>query len=97
MKAKYLIIGAGISGLAMANQLGCDYRIVEKEREPGGYCRTIREGDYVWDYAGHFFHFKTEKYRKLFLDNVDPAEEAHQNSLPGRVDRLSVSGEYPPA
>ncbi len=74
MKAKYLIIGAGISGLAMANQLGCDYRIVEKEREPGGYCRTIREGDYVWDYAGHFFHFKTEKYRKLFLDNVDPAD-----------------------
>ena len=48
---KYLIIGAGISGLTFANYADGDYLIVEKEDEVGGYCRTIKEKDYVWDYA----------------------------------------------
>ena len=69
MKVKTLIIGAGVSGLAAAHALGGDYLIVEKENEVGGYCRTIRKAGFVWDYAGHFFHFKTEKYRDLFLKN----------------------------
>ena len=60
-QVKYLIIGAGISGLTAANYLKKDYLLIEKENEPGGYCRTIHRGDYVWDYAGHFFHFKTVK------------------------------------
>ena len=40
---KYLIIGAGISGLSLANCVkDQDYLIIEKEAEAGGYCRTIR-------------------------------------------------------
>ena len=39
---KYLIIGAGISGLTFANYADGDYLIIEKEKEVGGYCRTIR-------------------------------------------------------
>ena len=66
MKVKYLIIGAGISGLTFANYVD-DYLIVEKENEVGGYCRTIKKKDYVWDYAGHFFHFKTEEFKNKFL------------------------------
>ena len=69
---KYLIIGAGISGLAFANCVkDQDYLIIEKEAEAGGYCRTIRKGDFVWDYAGHFFHFKTDEHKKMFIDNVE--------------------------
>ena len=69
---KYLIIGAGISGLAFANCIkDQDYLIIEKEAEAGGYCRTIRKGDFVWDYAGHFFHFKTDEHKKMFIDNVE--------------------------
>ena len=34
---KYLIIGAGISGLTFANYADGDYLIVEKEDEVGGY------------------------------------------------------------
>lgn len=71
---KYLIIGAGISGLTFANYAQGDYLIIEKEDEVGGYCRTIRKKDYVWDYAGHFFHFNTEEFKKKFLDSVDPDE-----------------------
>ncbi|MBO5096612.1 MAG: FAD-dependent oxidoreductase [Bacilli bacterium] len=70
-KTKYLIIGAGISGLTFANYAKGDYLIVEKESEVGGYCRTIKRKDYVWDYAGHFFHFKTEEFKKKFLDKMN--------------------------
>lgn len=69
-QVKYLIIGAGISGLTAANYLKKDYLLIEKENEPGGYCRTIHRGDYVWDYAGHFFHFKTDEFRRLFHENI---------------------------
>ena len=71
MKTKNLIIGAGISGLTYANYCDGDYLIVEKENEPGGYCRTIYKNDFVWDYAGHFFHFKTEEFKKKFIDSLD--------------------------
>ena len=55
-KTDNLIIGAGISGLTFASE-SSDYLIVERENEIGGYCRTVRRGGFVWDYAGHFFHF----------------------------------------
>lgn len=70
-KIKNLIIGAGLSGLSCAYYLGDEYLILEKENTPGGYCRTIPNSKYVWDYAGHFYHFRTEKYKKLFMDLVD--------------------------
>lgn len=76
---KYLIIGAGISGLTFANYIKEDYLIVEKENEVGGYCRTIKKGDYVWDYAGHFFHFKTEEFRKRFIDSVKKEEIVYKD------------------
>lgn len=69
-KTKYLIIGAGISGLTFANYAKGDYLIIEKENEVGGYCRTIKRNGYVWDYAGHFFHFKTDEFKKKFLDKM---------------------------
>ena len=70
MKTKYLIIGAGISGLTFANYIKDNYLIIEKENEVGGYCRTIKKGDFIWDYAGHFFHFNTEEFKKKFLSKV---------------------------
>ena len=70
-KVKYLIVGAGISGLTFANYVDDDYLIIEKESEVGGYSRTIKRNGYVWDYAGHFFHFKTDEFKKKFLDKVD--------------------------
>lgn len=78
-EVKYLIIGAGISGLTFANYVDDDYLIVEKEDEPGGYCRTIKKKDFVWDYAGHFFHFRREEFRKKFLDSVDPADIVYKD------------------
>ena len=70
MKTKYLIIGAGISGLTFANYIKDNYIIIEKENEVGGYCRTIKKGDFIWDYAGHFFHFNTEEFKNKFLSKM---------------------------
>lgn len=70
-KVKNLIIGAGISGLTYANYCDRDYLIVEKESEVGGYCNTHYVKDYIWDYAGHFFHFKTDEFKKKFIDSLD--------------------------
>lgn len=75
---KYLVIGAGISGLTFANYCKGDYLIVEKENEVGGYCRTIKSGEYVWDYAGHFFHFNTEEFKTKFLNQM-PKEDIIYN------------------
>lgn len=61
--ADIVVIGAGASGLSFANW----YRelhphakvlVLEKDTEPGGYCKTVVQGGFVWDYSGHFFHFK---------------------------------------
>jgi protoporphyrinogen oxidase len=70
-KVKYLIIGGGISGLTFANRIGSnDYLIIEKEKEVGGLCRTHYVGDYVWDYAGHFFHFANKDLKSYFENNL---------------------------
>ena len=77
--ADNLILGAGLSGISFAYFLNSDnYLILEKESTPGGYCRTIKNPNYVWDYAGHFYHFKTEKYKKLFESLVEPEQIIHQ-------------------
>ncbi|MFW5876893.1 MAG: protoporphyrinogen/coproporphyrinogen oxidase [Myxococcota bacterium] len=58
-RTKHLIIGAGVTGLAFADRVaGEDYLIFERENEPGGYCRTVKQDGFVWDYSGHFFHFR---------------------------------------
>ena len=79
---KYLIVGAGISGLSFANFLDendKDYVIIEKENEVGGFCRTIKKGEYIWDYAGHFFHFKTNEFKKMFVDSVGEDKIIYKN------------------
>lgn len=55
-----LIVGAGISGLATAASIGrgTNLLVLERDDEPGGYCKTVKKDGFVWDYSGHFFHFK---------------------------------------
>ena len=70
MKVNNLIIGGGISGLTLANYI-TDYLIVEKDSSLGGYARTHYVDDYIWDYAGHFFHFKTDEFKSMFINSMD--------------------------
>ena len=70
-RTRYLIVGAGVSGLAVADWLGDeDYLIVEAEDEIGGYCRTVERGGFVWDYSGHFFHFRQPEIERYLVDRM---------------------------
>ncbi|WP_293713930.1 NAD(P)-binding protein [uncultured Parabacteroides sp.] len=67
-----LIIGAGVSGISYANFTKNDFIVIEKESELGGYCRTIKRNGYVWDYSGHFFHFRDSEIEKTVCKNISP-------------------------
>lgn len=75
-----LIIGAGVSGLALASRLKAgSYLILEKEREAGGYCRTFYAGEFVWDYAGHFFHFSQQQLRRRFAPFLQSGDNVYNH------------------
>ena len=78
-KVHNLIIGGGLSGLTLAHFLKKDYLILEKDDSLGGYCRTIKNKDYVWDYAGHFYHFQTKEFKNFFESLVPSKEIIYQN------------------
>lgn len=56
---RHLIVGAGMTGLAYANFIeDDDYLVLERDSEVGGWCKTVHQDGFVWDYSGHFFHFR---------------------------------------
>ena len=65
-----IIIGSGVSGLSYAMFNSDDYIILEKDNLPGGYCKTIKRNGYVWDYSGHFFHFKDKKFKDIICNDI---------------------------
>ncbi len=69
-----LIVGAGITGLATAAALGesgdSDYLVLEGDAEIGGYCKTVKKAGFVWDYSGHFFHFKHPEIEAWLRDRM---------------------------
>lgn len=74
-RARYLVAGAGMSGLAFADwiakdALGSDYLVVEADGEPGGYCKTVVKDGFVWDYSGHFFHFRHPEIERYLVDRM---------------------------
>jgi protoporphyrinogen oxidase len=77
-KVRTLVVGAGITGLATAAALADrgddDYLIVEGDSEIGGYCKTIEKEGFVWDYSGHFFHFKHAAIETWLRDRMKGQE-----------------------
>ncbi len=59
IRKKYVIVGAGVSGLSFANEINSDdMLIIEKDSSMGGYCKTIKYEGFIWDFSGHFLHFR---------------------------------------
>ncbi len=69
-----LIIGAGPTGLSAAYHLGDDAVIVEQNDRVGGWCRSVEDRGFTFDYAGHIMFSKDpyvhEMYKTLLGKNV---------------------------
>jgi len=74
LHAKNLVIGGGPAGLSAALHLDDpDFLLVERQARTGGLCRSIVDGGFTFDHAGHIF-FTTDKYvdglfRSVLADN----------------------------
>ena len=61
-----LIVGAGLAGLSAAYHLqGIPYKILEREREVGGLCRSYTKDGFTFDYTGHLLHFRQTAIKAL--------------------------------
>jgi protoporphyrinogen oxidase len=61
-----VIVGAGLAGLSTAYHLsGIPYRILEREEEVGGLCRSYKKDGFTFDYTGHLLHFRQPGIRAL--------------------------------
>lgn len=101
-----LVLGAGATGLGTAaffreaQQLGAIPRdrrlvVVEAEDEPGGYCRTIRQDGFVFDYAGHFFHFRDPAIHAFVAARLPPGTLRQVNRRAAVVDVDGCEVPYP--
>jgi UDP-galactopyranose mutase len=69
-----VVIGAGPTGLSAAYHLGADCLLLESNSTVGGWCRSIKDAGFTFDYAGHIMFsndpYVHELYGKLLGDNV---------------------------
>ena len=63
------ILGGGISGIALAAQLGDDVEVLEKRSRIGGLCGAIIENGFTFDAAGpHIMFSKNKAVLQLMID-----------------------------
>ena len=69
-----VVIGAGPTGLSAAFHLGEDCLLLEQHARVGGWCRSIEDSGFTFDYAGHIMFsndpYVRELYQLLLGDNV---------------------------
>ncbi len=72
--APVVVIGAGPTGLSAAYHLGEDALLIEAHDRVGGWCRSITDGGFTFDFAGHIMFsndpYVHEMYNTLLGDNV---------------------------
>ncbi len=69
-----VVVGAGPTGLSAAYHLGADALLLEQNDRVGGWCRSVVEKGFTFDFAGHIMFsndpYVHEMYRLLLGDNV---------------------------
>ena len=64
-----------MSGLSFADWVvGDDYLVMETLDELGGYCRTVKQDGFVWDFSGHFFHFRQPDIERYLVERMGEQE-----------------------
>jgi len=69
-----IVLGAGLSGLTLAHELGEKPLVLEKEREPGGLCRSFAIGNTNFDIGPHII-FSNDKKSLSFLRSLVPCRQ----------------------
>jgi protoporphyrinogen oxidase len=71
---KCVIIGAGPTGLSAAYHLDKDTLLLDKNSTIGGWCRSVEDKGFTFDYAGHIMFSNDAYVQKLYQillgDNV---------------------------
>ena len=72
--SRHIIIGAGPTGLSAAYHLGLasagqDALVVEREATVGGWCRSVVDHGFTFDYAGHIM-FSNDPYVLTLYDRL---------------------------
>jgi protoporphyrinogen oxidase len=75
-----VIIGAGISGLTVANNLDKNYIILEKGNYIGGLSTQYHANGYWFDFGGHYFHFRDKAEIKEYLLDFSRFKEFKRKS-----------------
>ncbi|MEJ1165728.1 FAD-dependent oxidoreductase [Variovorax sp. CCNWLW186] len=69
-----VILGAGPTGLAAALHAGHGSLLVEQNATVGGWCRSVEDKGFTFDYAGHIMFsndpYVLDLYKRLLGDNV---------------------------
>jgi protoporphyrinogen oxidase/glycosyltransferase involved in cell wall biosynthesis len=69
-----VVIGAGPTGLSAAYHIGAGSLLLDANETIGGWCRSIRDRGFTFDYAGHIMFsndpYVHQMYRRLLGDNV---------------------------
>ena len=69
-----VVIGAGPTGLSTAYHLGEEALLIEMESRVGGWCRSMEDKGFTFDFAGHIMFsndpYVHDMYKLLLGDNV---------------------------
>ena len=94
--AQRIVIGAGPTGLSAAYHLGEDRSCIEQNDRVGGWCRSIEDDGFTFDYAGHIM-FSNDPYVHQLYQHAARRQRPLAGSRgvdlqQGRVHALSVPG-----
>lgn len=70
LRTKYLIIGAGLTGLSTAFHLNDDYILIEASDSPGGTANTLHFNGFKLDNSVHIFYFKDHSILNWMTDTL---------------------------
>jgi UDP-galactopyranose mutase len=92
-KAGTVVIGAGPTGLSTAYHLGEDTVLLEKNQTVGGWCRSIDDHGFTFDYAGHIM-FSNDPY-VLKLYDILLGDNIHWQNREAWIYSKNVYTRYP--
>ncbi|HYG07090.1 MAG TPA: FAD-dependent oxidoreductase [Stenotrophomonas sp.] len=88
-----LILGAGPTGLSAAYHYGEGSVLVEREQTVGGWCRSIQDQGFRFDYAGHIMFSNDEDVLRLYTTLL--GDNLHWQNREAWVYSKGVHTRYP--